>query len=209
MKTLVTKINLALALTLAIVYTSSSQEIGIIGSKYWTNNSELQNPLGFGIYLSKDFSTLFSIKLNYEYLANERIYEGVTGTGILGENAVQEKIKSSSRANLWKLSFAIVPLDLELLRFYTGLALSSGSFSADKHGQQTGKKVSSLDGQKFGAGFFFNIKTPPFKIIPIVITVNVSRDYFGTSSMATDIETPFSQKMTTTNLQICLGYVLK
>lgn len=209
MKTRVQKVNLVLIVGFFIVCPAISQEIGVLGSKYWTDNSELQNPLGFGAYLSKDISELFSVKLSYEYLSNERVYDGTTSNGLIGENTVQERIKSNSHANLWKLHFSVSPIRFELLRFYTGIVLSNNFFNAERHGQQTGRNVPLHNGQKFGIGLFFNIQMLPLETIPILITVNASKEYLGTSSMATDVDLPFAKKMTTTNLQLCLGYILK
>jgi len=83
-------------------------EIGITASHLWTNNKELQNPIGFGAYISKNFSDFLSLKFSYEYIYNERNYYG-TLSSWMELNSTWESIQTYADANLWKLSLAFIP----------------------------------------------------------------------------------------------------
>lgn len=203
------KTKLFLIFSLLFNNVSSSQEVGVIASKIWTDNKELQNSIGFGAYLSKDISKFFTIRLSYEYLSNKRIYNGYISTGIIGHNAVWEQIQSTSHANLWKLQLVVFPIRFESVSFGVGSTISNNFFSLDKKGFQTGKSSSSHDSQKFGIGYSFYVQSSPIQSVPIVVTINASRDFLGYSAIATESDNSFAQPMNTVILQIGLGYTFK
>jgi hypothetical protein len=200
------KTNCLLLLIFLYLEASPCQEIGIVASQTWTDNAELQNPVGFGVYLATNPSKPICFRITYEYLSNRRVYEGFMVGGQLPTNAVFEQIQSSSHANLWKLNLLAVPLQYRSTSFAIGAVMSTNFYSGNKKGALTGKSFDSINGQKFGIGYVFQIHIFPLESLPIAIGISASREFLGYSNMATDTDAPFAASMSTTNIQLAAGY---
>jgi hypothetical protein len=188
---------------------ASSQELGISASHLWTDNKELQNPNGFGVYVGKNLSNYFSLKLSYDYIYNERNYFGTLSSG-MDLNPNWESIETFANAHLSKLSIVIIPYCSEYISVGGGVTVSTNYFSVVKTGLQTQLKSSWYGEQKFGSGYFFQVQLFPFQTLPFILNVNASREFMNRSTIiVTDVEMPYFQTLKVSSIQIGLSYAFK
>ena len=186
-----------------------SQEIGINTSRLWTNDKELGNPNSFGVYLSKNLSNYFTLRLSYDYAFNERKYNGSLGSG-MDLNSVWEPIETFADANLLKLSIVLVPYSSEIVSLNGGFLFSTNYLSVEKQGLQTQKQNRWDNEQKFGIGYLFLIRLFPFQSFQLTININASKEFMSRSTIfVTDVEMPFYQSVNVSSIQFGLGYIIK
>jgi len=185
---------------------TSAQEVGVFITRIYSDNAEMENPFGLGVFFSKNISRSFIVGISCERFANERTYDGYTCVG-LGFDPVWEPIKSSVNTNILKLRLTGIPLQYEYISFGVGSAVSMTFISISKRGSQTGRSVPAQGGQKFGYGFSMLARVTPLKSLPLKINVEAQRDFLGKSkSFATDTENPFYGKIVLTNITIGVSY---
>jgi hypothetical protein len=199
--------KIILTTALLILCNAEAQEIGIAGSQAWTDNVELGNPYGIGLYVSENLTNAIVLKVGYDYFSNDRTYVGVTSDlEIVAQNPVSELIQSSTQAKLWNVTLLYEPLRFDWIHVEMGPSVTTSFFSIQKRGTQTGRDVSALGGQKFGLGYLIRIRMEPMAAIPIAISIAASGDLLGYSGSATDVETPFFSPIRFTVLRLSVGY---
>ncbi|MFH2048917.1 MAG: hypothetical protein ABIJ12_05690 [bacterium] len=185
-----------------------SQEIGILGSKSWTNNQELDNPFGFGLYLSQPLFQKLDVRVEFRRCTNQRKYLGKTYIDTLGYS-ITEIIKSNSYMNSIELSFIYSILKFYSFNLKIGPGISANTLDADKKGKETGRSIGVLGVDKFGLSLLINLVTDEIASVPLHMNFLYKRNYIGyigPTRVATDIENPFKDFINISELQIGLSY---
>jgi len=184
---------------------TSAQEAGAFVAQAWSNNAEVEDPLGFGIYLSSNPSALLVIGISFERFANDRTYEGYST--VFTPNPVWESINSSVRATMWKLRLSFFPLKYDYFSFGIGSAVSANWISISKRGVGTGNRVATEGGQKFGVGISLLARITPIEFLPLAVNIDGQRHFLSEStSVVTNTEMPFKRSMAITSLSIGISY---
>ena len=146
MKTRIAIILLSLAFTIA-----SAQTIGVSPVKIWTHNYEMQNPMGFGVSVSKAIG-IVTIKGEYVFAKNERTYNGYLAGGFMTlPPPPTENVKSRSSFSAYEFSFSIAVLGRRSdFNLDIGFGYSFDSFTTDRTGLTSGQKASLDGGTKMG-----------------------------------------------------------
>lgn len=185
-----------------------SQEIGIAPIKIFTENSEIKNPFGFGVYVEQPIWKI-NIKLEYDYAKSERNYFGLLNGGFLiaPQDFIQDSINSNSSFRSFELSFS-VPRLFEVFSNYfnIGGGISLDNFSRDEIGLTTGRKITSAD-SKFG--IFYSISLSRLRILklPIKLEILYKQKILASGRYATDAVNPFADINSMQVIQINLGYI--
>ena len=184
-----------------------SQEIGISFAKVWTDNDEIQNPVGFSVYAFQPV-WYFGVKLEYLSANNERNYYGLLNGGFLinPKDFIQDSIFSKSNIQSIEVSL-VLPRIFEVFNNYlnVGAGISLDKFSRDKFGINSGKKYSAYDSK---IGIFYSISLSHENIFGLPVKIEVLFKHKGLMSgyYVTDVEKPFADLMDIKELQLNLGY---
>lgn len=198
-------------LLLILISTSVySQEVGLGPAKIWTNNYEIQNPMGYGIFLYQHIGRV-ALRLEYVSADNERKYFGVLNGGFIAhqEDIIQESIFSSS-------SFRAVEISLQIPRIYSlikndfnaGIGITFDKFNREKTGMTSLKRYETTE-NKFG--FFYSVSLSRNNILglPIKIELLFKQKWLMRGSYATDIEQPFAAAIDIKELQLNFAYLFR
>jgi hypothetical protein len=194
-------------LLIMILAHAKAQVVGVSPVKIWTNNYEIQNPVGIGVSLSKTIGFI-TWKGEYIYARNERTYSGYLSGGLLVPPLPPiENINSTSSFSAYEFS-----LSLELLSrkssmdINIGIGFSFDSYSADRVGSTTGIKTSFKSGIKSGPFISFSNDYHIGNAVSIGLCYKIKG--FLQREMATDIELPFANIKTVCELQLNISYCL-
>jgi len=185
-----------------------SQEIGIAPTKIWTDNKEIENPIGFSIYFFQPISKL-GVKLEYVYAQNSRSYYGFLNGGFLlrQEDYIQDSISSKSTFRAIELSLHFPKL-LELFQNYLniGAGITFDKFTREKLGINTSKKFETYE-NKFGIFYSVSISRQNIFELPIKLEMLFKHKALASGNFATDVEQPFIGAIDVKELQINFAYV--
>jgi len=190
-------------------FTSYSQEIGIAPIKIWTNNIEIGNPAGFGVYFFQPIGRL-GIKLEYVLsTGNSRSYYGILNGGFLlsPEEYIYDSVSIKSKFHAFELSLHLPKL-FELFKnnFNIGAGVTFDYFSQEKKGLNNGQKLST-DENKPGFFYSFSISRENFFNLPFKLELLFKHKALRSGSFATDTEQPFTDAIDVKELQLNLGYI--
>ncbi len=185
-----------------------SQEIGIAPTKIWTDNREIENPIGFSIYFFQPIGKL-GVKIEYVAAKNSRSYYGFLNGGFLlrQEDYIQDSISSNSTFRAIEFSLHLPKL-LEFFQNYLdiGAGITFDKFTRDKLGLNTGKKFETNE-NKFGIFYCVSISRENIFELPIKLEVLFKHKALTSGSFATDIEQPFVEAIDVKELQLNFAYV--
>jgi hypothetical protein len=192
------------ALSIAV---ADAQEIGIAPVKLWTNNYEIQDPMGIGITIS---TVVWKVRLNAEYVfaQNGRTYSGYLAYGFMAfpmPNRENVRSTSSLKAYEFSVSFPLLAVKSDF-GLHMGLGYSFDTYSADRTGMTSGNKVSF--GTVAKSGPFFMSSLEYFLSTSLRIELGYKVKVLSTDVMATDIELPFAGIVTVHELQLNFAYKL-
>lgn len=181
-----------------------SQELGLSFSKLWTNNYELENPEGFGIYILQPviFSNL-RLQVEYTYFQNKREYFGYLVGGFL-PYPVPEKERIISNSYLHSIELSIRPtfLKSKYINGSLGLGISHNIMGGKREALTTKRKADLYGGSKFGVALAFYLETEKIHSFPLNVFLSGKFKYIRSSIQPTDIEAPFSLEITSYIIQI-------
>ena len=201
------KTRLLIVLSILILSNAKAQVLGISPVKIWTNNYEIENPVGIGMSVAKTI-WLITLKGEYIFARSNRTYSGNISSGFMAVPMTpNENIKSTSLYSAYEfsLSFALLSrksnMDINI-----GLGFSFDSYSADRVGSTTGKKASFESGIKNGP--FVSFSGDYYIVNALRIGLCYKIKGFTQGTIATDIELPFANIKIVHELQINLLYSL-
>jgi hypothetical protein len=192
----------------ALIFSNAiAQELGIAPVKIWTNNYEIQDPVGVGLSISK---TIWRVKFRAEYLYanNERTYSGYISYGFMIYPLPNiENVKSTSSLSAYEFSVSFPIL------FYNsnsclnlGFGYSFDTYSADRIGLTSWKMVSFGNVLKSGPFFISSIDYSLFLSLKLEFTYKLKS--LSNGPFATDVELPFMNIATVHVLQLIVLYKL-
>jgi hypothetical protein len=185
----------------------NAQEIGIAPTKIWTNNFEIENPVGVSIYYLHHAGRL-ALKLEYVSANNERSYFGLLNGGFLirPEDYLQDNIVSKSTFRAIEISCQI-PAVFEILQnnISLGAGISFDKLTRNKAGLSTGKEYNYTEDKH---GFFYLISLSRHNILGLPIKLEVLFKHKGLSegNYATDSDQPFVSAIDVKELQLNFAY---
>lgn len=188
-----------------------AQEIGVFPAKIWTNNYEMQNPFGFGIFLGKDIWKM-ELRFEYIYARHKRTYDGYLTQGFLVVPSpfIFERVNSTATFNAYELSLSVPELvHLEGFDLGLGLGLTFDRYTATRKGATSGETVDFDDAKK--RGIFLAGSISRNNIIWPRVKLEFSYKIKGLSNLnsATDVELPFEGIENVQELQLSVIYVIE
>ena len=135
-----------LIFTILFVSNLYSQEIGIVSSKQWTDNSEIENPAGLGVYLYLPVSKV-GVQFEYSTAWNERIVKGNISSGFMNpaQNTIPERIRNNSTQQSLEFGLVIPEiLNYNSFAFNIGGGFSVDWFSGERNGLESGPPLAGL-----------------------------------------------------------------
>jgi hypothetical protein len=195
-------------LSMALFFNANSQEIGLAPVKIWTDNKEIENPIGFGIYFFQPISVV-GIKLEYVRAKNTRNYYGLVYGGFLlrPEDSIQDSILSNSSFRAIELSL-IFPKLFEVFgnQVNIGTGVTFDKFNREKSGLTTGKKFETYE-NKFGVFYSVSISRRHIFNLPVKLEILFKHKALSDGNLATDTEQPFAEAIDIKELQLNFAYV--
>lgn len=185
------------------------QEIGITGIKFWTDNYELENPPGFGAYGSYPLGNRVNARLEYNYAANKREFFGFVLGGFIGPNpkpASPEMVESTSTMQVIELSLLFRTVNLNYLYFDLGPLTGISFFSGHRKGLESGEEADLFKEGKWGFGLALVVGAPDIAGVPLGVNLACKLKILRSSSPPTDIESPFSDSINISQLQLGVSY---
>lgn len=185
-----------------------SQEIGISPTKLWTNNYEIENPVGFSIFFFQPIGRL-GLKIEYVSAKNERSYYGFLNGGFLlrPEDYIQDYISSKSFFRAYEFSLQIPKLfGVSQNYLNIGGGISFDKLTRDKIGLSSGKKYRSYE-NKFGVFYSVSLSRQDIFGLPIKLEILFKHKGLMEGNYATDTEQPFVSAIEVKELQFNFAYV--
>ncbi len=187
----------------------SAQEIGISLVKIWTQNEEIQDPLGIGVNLSAD---IWRVRLKFEYIhaKNERSYFGYITSGFMQYPSpyVLENVKCTSYYSAYEFSINLPSVvHYEEYGLAIGLGMTFDKFTVTRLGSTSGKTTSKFnDETKYGPFFAASISRDHFFWTPLKLELLYKVKSLSNGYYATDVELPFADIKKVHELQLNLMY---
>ena len=196
----------AVIATLSVSY---PQEVGIAPVKLWSNNYELQNPYGFGIYYyQKIWKT--GVKLEYITAKNNREYFGYLFSGFFvnPEKIYKENVKSITNYRAIEISVA-VPKIFEFKQFSLNLFLgfTFDRFDGERTGLSSGKHISLFYENKTGYILGLSIAKEGLFGLPLKTELLFKQKNLNEHISITDAEQPFGGALDIKELQLNISYI--
>ena len=191
---------------------SNAQEIGIAPTKIWTNNIEIQNPIGFSIYFFQPIGRL-GVKFEYVYAKNSRNYYGYFngGSRLHTENYIQDSISNNSTFRAIELSLHLPKL-IGIFQNYIniGAGITFDKFTREKVGLNSGKMFNNNN----KIGLFYSVSISREKILELPIKLEIlfkhkalAGEMIVTNAGQSSGEQPFVEAMDVKELQFNLAYM--
>ena len=205
----ISKIFLSLIILSGFVF---AQEIGIYGSKTWTDHYEIQNPIGTGIKLSKSFmNENLSVRVNYSHHWSSREYTDRVISGfMLPENMSEiERIESKSGNTAYEMGLSFRAIRWWSISLYVGAGFVFAQFEGERSGLTTGltKKLSTTN--KYGYALEVSVHRSNFFLQQVVLFSSLKYHLLHGGMVATDIENTFSGEFSKVELSYGLSYKFK
>lgn len=194
-------------ITLTLSLPLKAQEIGIAPVKIWTNNYELQNPVGFSAFFFQPIWKL-GIKFEYSMAFNNRDYYGAILTGYMAEPPILENVNSKSRYQTYEFSIAAPSVNIhENININGAVGFSFDSFALERKGKSTGRNIDFDKDNK--NGYFYSIAVSYGKLfqLPIKLEVMFKQKSLYSTLHVEDIEMPFEDLKSMNVLQVNIAYV--
>ena len=186
----------------------NAQEIGIAPVKLWTDNYEIENPLGISIYYLQPIGKL-ALKLEYILAKNERNYFGLLNGGFLisPQDFIQDNILSKSTFRAFEISCQVPGL-FEVLQndFSIGAGISFDKFTKNKIGLNTGKEYTFSE-DKYGMFYLVSLSRKNIFGLPIKLEILFKHKGLKGGNFATDSDQPFVSATDIKELQLNIAYV--
>ena len=184
------------------------QEIGISPVKLWTNNREIENPIGYGIHAFLPMGK-FGVKFEYMAAKNERSYYGFVSGGFIisPEDFIQESITSKSSYRAFEFS-AHIPRLFEFYQIYLniGAGMTFDKFTRNKTGLSSGKEY-SISENKFGVFYAISLSRYDIFGLPLKMEILFKHKGLAAGNYATDSDQPFVEAMDIKELQLNFAYM--
>jgi hypothetical protein len=159
----------------------SAQEIGISLVKIWTQNNEIQDPLGIGVNLSAD-------------ILNERSYFGYITSGFMQYPSpyIPENVGCTSYFSAYEFSINLPSVvHYEEYGLAIGLGMTFDKFTVTRMGSTSGKTIEFNDETKYGPFFAASISRDHFFWTPLKLELLYKVKSLSNGYYATDVELPF------------------
>jgi hypothetical protein len=174
----------------------SAQEIGISLVKIWTQNKEIQDPLGIGVNLSAD-------------ILNERSYFGYITSGFMQYPSpyILEDVRSTSSFSAYEFSINLPSVvRYEEYGLTIGLGIAFDKFTVTRLGLTSGTTIGFNDDAKDGPFFAASISRDHLFWTPLKFELLYKIKSLSNGYYATDIELPFADVKMVQELQLNLVY---
>lgn len=203
------KPGLKIVLMLLFSICAFGQEIGVTSIKFWTDNYELENPWGFGAYGSYPLGQKINARLEYNYAANKREFFGDVLGGFMQPDpkpAPPENVESTSTMQAIELSLLFRIASFQYFHFDLGPLAGISFLSGHRKGLESGEEADLFDEDKWGFGLALLVGSPDFASVPLGVNLVYKLKFLRSSSAPTDVESPFSDSINISQLQLGVSY---
>ncbi len=186
----------------------SAQEIGVSPVKIWTQNKEIQDPLGIGVNLNTDIWRV-RLKIEYVYAKNERSYYGYVTYGFMQNPSpyILENVRSSSSFSAYEFSVNLSSvIRYEEYNLNIGFGITFDKFILTRTGLTSDITIEFKDDTKNGLFFATSISRDHILLKPIKVELLYKIRSLSNRYYATDVELPFADIKTVQELQLILAY---
>ncbi|PKL87887.1 MAG: hypothetical protein CVV23_13070 [Ignavibacteriae bacterium HGW-Ignavibacteriae-2] len=187
---------------------TNAQEIGIAPVKIWTDNKEIKNPYGLGVYIFQSIGR-FGIKAEYVAAKNSRTYYGLLNGGFLiaPEDFLQDSISSKSTFRAIELSVYLTKL-LEIFENHLniGAGISFDKFTRVKTGLTSRKRFETYE-NKFGIFYAISVSRHNIFNSPLKLELLFKHKGLMSGNYATDTEQPFTGTIGIKELQLNFAFM--
>ncbi len=194
---------------LIIIFITSlrSQEIGITASQIYSDNSELQNPFGYGIFIALPSNSSFQIKFEYNQHQNTRHFYGPLSAGFFSMPLEYEDVESRSKVTSYEF-FLLKSLYISSRSsFHLGIGLSRNHLQNTRQGLQSDKTLKLEDDSKWAYQIILQGEHAIYRQLPVWGMASVKIKNIINNRSVTDVDHPFQESITFIQLQ--LGIVFK
>lgn len=203
------KPTLKIVLLLLFSVVAYGQEIGITGIKFWIDNYELENPIGFGAYGSYPLGKRINARLEYNYASNKRKFFGPVLGGFFPADPKPlppENVESTSTMQVIDLALLFKVVNFSYFHFDLGPLAGISFLSGHRKGLESGEEADLFKENKWGFGLALLVGSPDFAGVPVGINLVYKLKFLRSSSFITDIESPFSDSINISQLQLGVSY---
>jgi hypothetical protein len=185
------------------------QEVGVTGLKLWSDNDQLENPFGFGIYAASSVAKKMNARLEYNYVAKTRLFTGQIPETVNPDPKADpetEAIEGRARLHAVDLSFLFEMIQTSMVNIDLGFVLGLNILGGKREGLSTGLSADWSGATKFGIGLAGMLKTPEIQNLPLSFNVVFKQKLLRSSTASADEEDPFSDSLNISQLQIGIAY---
>jgi len=184
-----------------------SQEIGVTASQLYSDNYELQNPFGYGIFIALPSNSSFQIQFEYSNHQNTRKYFGPLFRGFYVEPLILENVESKSKITSYEFSLLKSLFLSPRSSFYIGAGISRNHLQDIRKGLRTNRSLKLADESRWGYQIILRGERILFKNLPLHGFGTVKIKNLPSFSTGTDVEFPFGESLGF--IQIQIGIVFK
>jgi len=201
----------ALKIMLLLLFSACAfgQEIGVTGIKFWTDNYEVENPTGFGVYGSYPLGKRINARLEYNYATNKREFFGAVLGGFFPADPKPlppENVESTSTMQVIDFVLLFQVVNFSYFHFDLGPLAGISFLSGHRKGLESGEKVDLFKQDKWGFGLALVLGSPDIAGVPLGVNLVYKLKFLRSSSLITDIESPFSDSINISQLQLGVSY---
>jgi hypothetical protein len=168
-------------------------EIGLTGQSGWSDNSYLENPEGWGIFVSQNVSKKVAFRFSYNRLDNNFRYIGYMTFGFPppGYIEVREFINLEVSTNIYEITFHHLLVEGSRMQLAAGGGLGLADFKLHLLGETTDRKMSvEQDTHLFTASVSATVKQ--FIWSKLALRLGYQYRNMSTISQSTDSFEPFN-----------------
>ena len=182
--------------------------IGLSLSQMWTDNYELENPIGLSAHFTQSLMKKTRLRLEYSLSMNERNYFGVLVGGFLSPEDPQENVRSRSYVKSFEADLLYDVISTKRLSLGLGGGVHQTSLSANRKGLETGRETNLVGQNKYGVLAVAYIEIDRLLHLPLSFSIMAKYKSSNTSPVPLDTEAPFTSAIQLKLIQFGLSYTL-
>ena len=198
-----------LCLSFILITNLNAQQVSISPTKIWTNNYEINNPVGISVSIFQPIWKL-GLKAEFLYASNERNYFGYPIRGYFAEPPEfgPEDVQSTSYLHSYEFSLWIPSIISfsNTVSVNIGLGFSIDRFSAERKGLSSGEVANITSDSKFGYLYSVAIEHKEIFSLPINLSLAFKHKFLSSNQFLTDTEQPFVDAVELKELMFTIGY---
>lgn len=208
--------NLIKPVLILVLFSSAlaAQEFGVSYLKMWSNDSQLKNPEGYGIYVYVPIKKI-ALRAEYNYAEGEANYFGYLNSGFflpVEDAPKQENVNTTSVMKSYEFSiwFSDLISAINPVRLNIGAGIGGNDLEGNRKGNASGKEASFKSTGRFGILFGVSLSYSRPLDLPFKLELLYKLKSLPSSgAMATDTENVFQDAIGIKQLSLGISYIYK